>query len=152
MINEKIITKKEIIDRLKYLSSLYLNCRLDDHLSNYIPPDLKEGSYRWFLYLYTNLFNENNDIISIEDKQIFIQISEKFRTEHLISWVRNTFYNVKKEKINDVITYINNLLENTNKLYIIRICIYIKRIFSENWFFLDDYILNKIPELKQYVV
>lgn len=146
-----MINYKQYINRLKDLSVTHLNCRLDDHKNNYIPLELKEGSYRWFLYLYTNLFKEGDDIITSEDKKMFIQISTLFRTEHLISWVRNKIYQIREEKLAEINYHIEEILEKTYQLYIIRICLYLKRIFSERWFFIDDYILGKIPTLKHYI-
>ena len=51
---------KEYTKRLKKIASKHLNCNLDDNEPNYIPSDLKEGTYRWFLYIFSNLYKKGD--------------------------------------------------------------------------------------------
>lgn len=141
----------EYINRIKELSITNINSHLDDHKKDYIPPDLKEGSYRWFLYFYSNMYNDENNFISDKDKEMFIKISLKFRTEHLINWTRNSLIPLDTDKIDKVKKITENILKETNNFIVLKICIYLKRIILEEWYFIDEYILKYLPFLKEYI-
>ena len=74
--------KQEDIDRLINLSKTYLRCNLDDNSPDFIPEDLKPGTYRWLLYMYSNMFGPD-DKINRSVKLIFIGIFKKLKNEHI---------------------------------------------------------------------
>ena len=138
------------IPRLKELSAEYLNCSLDDNPPEYIPEDLIEGSYRWFLYLYSNMFKENGDHISCSDKQMFVVLSTKFKTDHLINWTRDKLIALKKENILQIKSVCITVMNDTFSFFKLKVSIYMLKCVSEGWLYADPYIIGIMPELERF--
>lgn len=112
---------------------------------------LKEGSYRWRLYLYSNLFERNpNELLKLEDKETLLKISTKFKTEHLPNWVRDRIYDLKENAIDEYKDYLNGLLIKDISYTQLKIVVYGLRLISDGELIIDSYMLTEIPELKKY--
>lgn len=136
--------------RLKELASEHLYCNLDDNEPGYIPPDLKEGTYRWTLYIYSNLYKIGDDVFDSKDRQMFISIASKFKEYHLISWTRDTLVELDRNKKGHIYNYLNERENCTRSFFELKVCIYVLRILSKKWFVVDPFILKMSPRLKEY--
>jgi hypothetical protein len=112
---------------------------------------LIEGSYRWRLYLYSNLFERNpNELLKTEDKEALLRMAIKFKTEHLPNWVRDHIYDLKEELIEEYKGYLNDLLIKDISYTQLKIAIYGLRLISDGDLIVDSYMLKEMPELKKY--
>lgn len=140
------------VNRLMELSVNHLNCTLDDNEPGFVPIDLKVGSYRWFLYMFSNMYKIGEDTISSEDKDMFLDIAGKFKIEHLISWTRDTLIEVDNNKLNVMHKHILFTIRDTVSFFELKVCVYLLRNYFENWLFLDPFILKIIPDFKEYQI
>jgi hypothetical protein len=132
---------------LQHLSKTAIKCRLDNPPENGIPDDLLEGTYRWRLYVYTCIEKED---LSSDEKQALIQVSEKFRDEHLISWTRDKLLALKEKDIAVSRELLNNTLQATSSADVLRVCIYVLRMINKKFYIVDPIILRTIPGLMGY--
>lgn len=144
-------TVKEYAKRLKKLASKHLHCNLDDNESGYIPPDLKEGTYRWTLYIFSNLYKKGEDKFDPKDRQMFISIFDTFLESHSISWTRDTFIELDKAKYEQIFEYLKNRIDNTISFFELKACLYASRNLLYRWFVVDPFILEMSPGLKEFV-
>lgn len=140
------------VDRLKVLSAEHLNCALDDNEPGYIPADLKIGSYRWYLYMYSNMYKIGDDKISHEDKLMFIEVARKFKSEHLISWTRDRLIDLEGGILPEMQRYLLLKMRETESFFELKVILYVLRCFSENFYVVDPFILKILPGLKEFTV
>lgn len=138
--------------RLKELSAKYLHCNLDDNEPGYIPPDLKERTYRWSLYIYSNLYKIGDDNFFERDRDLFIEMAQTFRKEHMISWTRDYLIELNKEKILQLHNYLNDRINNTNSFFELKVCLYLFRELNDNWFVIDQFMIDRSPGLKEFII
>lgn len=113
---------------------------------------LVEGSYRWRLYLYSNLFERNpEENLRSEDKETLIKIAKKFKTEHLPNWVRDAVYDLKEESIEEYKSHLNDLLIKDISFMQLKIALYGLRLLDDGYYLIDSYMIEKIPSLRKYV-
>jgi hypothetical protein len=143
---------KEYCSRLKELALEHLNCSLDDNEPGYIPDDLKENTYRWNLYLYSNLYKIGADTFDNKDRQMFMDIAQTFRKEHLISWTRDRLIELDRSKVLPVLEYVKSRIENTISFFELKVCIYMFRDIYSSWFVVDPFIIEMSPGLKDFIV
>lgn len=147
-------TVKEYAKRLKKLASKHLHCNLDDNDTGYIPPDLKEGTYRWTLYIYSNLYTEDNDEINSKDREMFIHIASTFQELHLISWTRDTLIELNGNQRGDILNYLEKRIHGTKSFFELKTAIYAYESVvnsSNKWCVVDPFIIRKHPGLEKYV-
>lgn len=112
---------------------------------------LKVGSYRWRLYLYSNLFEKDPDSVLVpENRDTLLKWSEKFKTEHLPNWVRSSIYDLKEESIDEYKSYLNDLLIRSTTFTKLKIAVYGLRLLKDGDKLIDNYMIEKLPELKKY--
>lgn len=138
-------------ERLKELAKDHLHCNLDDNEPRYIPLDLKERTYRWALYIYSNLYKIGEDTFDPADRGMFIVLATSFRKEHLISWTRGTLIELDKEKFPQLIDYITTRMYSTTSYYELKVCIYVLREIQDDWHVIDQYIIDQSPGIKEFV-
>jgi hypothetical protein len=143
---------KEYYERLKYLASKHLNCALDDNEPGHIPADLKDRTYRWALYIYSNLYKVGDDTFFEKDRQMFLDMAAIFKKEHMINWTRDKLIELDKEKILHLINYLNDRINSTTSFFELKACLYVLRELNDNWFVVDPFILKVSPELGEYVI
>ena len=143
---------KQYFERLKYLASNHLNCALDDNEPGYIPEDLKERTYRWSLYIYSNIYKVGDDTFDPNDRQMFLDMAEMFKKEHLISWTRDKLIELNKEWILDIINYLQDRIKNTTSFFELKVCLYCYREIEDQWYVVDPFMIEMSPGLKEYVV
>jgi len=143
---------QEHVDRLTVLSVDHLNCSLDDNAPGYIPQDLVPGTYRWFLYMYSNMYKEGDSTLVAEDRAMFIEIAGKFRSEHLISWTRDRLIELDESKIALIYKFIHDALRSTNSFYTLKVCVHMLKCLDDGWYFTDSFVLKNLPELKGYIL
>jgi hypothetical protein len=133
-------------DILIQLARTSLTCRLDTPIEG-LPDDLIEGSYRWRLYVYSNV--EKSDL-SPEEKSALISVSEKLRDEHLICWTRHKLFALRENDISVVRDLLNQILNSTRDAAILRICIYALRMLNKKFYIVDPIMVEAIPDLLKY--
>ena len=139
------------VKRLQELAAKHLNCSLDDNEPGHIPSDLVPGTYRWYLYMYSNMFKIGDDMITAEDREMFIEISKKFISEHLISWTRDTLLAIKGDAALELQRYLWAELQETRSFFELKVSLYLVRCISENFLVVDSYILNLLPRIWYFV-
>lgn len=147
-------TVKEYAKRLKKLASKHLHCTLDDNEPGYIPPDIKEGTYRWTLYIYSNLYTEDNDEINSKDREMFIHIASTFQELHLISWTRDTLVELDGSKVGDILNYLVKRIDSTTSFFELKTALYAHESVSnssDRGCVVDPFIIKKHPGLEKYV-
>lgn len=142
---------KSYIERIKKISAEHLNCILDTKKSDFVPLDLKEGTYRWYLYFYSNLYKENNDFINKNDKIMFIDIFKKLRDEHTISWTRNTLIELDKSRIEALQKSILLNIKRTESFHELKVNLYLYRMIDKGWFIADPFIIRVSESIKEFV-
>lgn len=143
---------KQYFERLKYLASNHLNCALDDNEPRYIPDDLKERTYRWTLYIYSNIYKIGDDTFDPNDRQMFLDMTEMFKKEHLISWTRDRLIELNKERVQDITDYLQDRIKNTVSFFELKVCLYCYREIEDKWFISDPFMIEMSPGLKEYAV
>lgn len=110
------------------------------------------GTYRWFLFMYTNLYDCLPDYkIDDRDRRILTNIFIKLKPEHKLTWIRHKLYeasedieDIKEEEMDlTVIGQITNIREFRVALFL-RYCLEIKD------YILDDYVLDTFKYLEKY--
>jgi hypothetical protein len=143
--------KNSLINKLNNLSVFHLNCTLDDNEPNYIPPDLKEGTYRWILYIYSNLYTREKDYINPTDKLFLIEIFKILKDEHTISWTRDKLIELDREKEEELRLCIENNIKLTSSFFKLKVNLYLLRCFEKDWYYADPFILDISKNLKGFV-
>ena len=134
---------------LRDMAQKFLRSKLDILPEGGIPEDLKEGSYRWALYVYSNLDLKD---ISSSDRALFLEITKNFRSEHLISWTRESLQELDPDKLDDLRTKVLGKLQITQDFNELRILIYLDRVLKNEFYCVDEYILQYCPWLETYIV
>lgn len=145
------MTEHPYVKRLQELAVYNLNCSLDDNEPGYIPPDLVPGTYRWYLYMYSNMFKVHDGQITIDDREMFIKISEKFISEHMISWTRDTLIAIKEDVALELKRYLGTVLRDTQSFSELKVALYVLRCIGDNFLVVDSYILNILPRIWYFV-
>lgn len=143
---------KEYYERLKYLASNHLHCRLDDNVSSYIPPDLKERTYRWSLYIFSNLYEVGEDTFDPVDRKMFIELGAFFKKEHLINWTREKLIELDKKKFPQISDYLQDRIHTTTSFYELKVCLYVLRELHDDWHVIDQFIIDRSPGFKEFIV
>ena len=137
-----------MIPILQELSKNSLVCRLDTPPANGIPDDLQVGSYRWCVYVYSNVEKEN---LTDEEHSALIQASEKIRDEHLICWTRERLFDYQERDAAVIREYLNGVLSVTRSAKILRFCIYMLRLMNTKMYLIDSEILKHLPKILHYM-
>lgn len=142
---------KSYIDRIKKIAAEHLNCTLDTKKPDFIPLDLKEGTYRWYLYFYSNMYKEGDDFINKQDKIMFIDIFKKLRDEHTISWTRDTLIELDKSRIEALQKSILLNIQKTESFYELKANLYLYRMINRDWFIVDPFIIRVSENIKEFI-
>lgn len=137
-------------ERLMELSKTMLRCSLDDNPPDHIPSDLNPGSYRWFLYMYSNMYSPEDKIIRA-DKPIFISIFNILYDHHTISWTRDTLIALDRNKLPDLTKQVLRNIKNTDNFYELKVNLYLYRCLKVGWAYADPFILEHSPSLRNFV-
>jgi len=105
------------------------------------------GSYRWYVGVYNVFLEETVTHIEQSDKSTIFDIFRKLRDEHTINWSRNYLYEFREEKRADVLAILLKTLHRTDSFDVLKVCLYLLRNIRKNRV-LDNYVLQRIPELK----
>lgn len=127
----------DTITRLWRLTKVHLSCNLDDKIKG-VPEDLIPGTYRWYLYLYTNLFGEGDDFISRENKLLLIALSKRLRPHDMISWTRRRLIEVPEEKVTELRRFVLRRIHRTESCNELRACLYLARVLSNRVRVIDE--------------
>lgn len=142
---------KEYYLRLKDLASKHLHCNLDDNDPRYIPPDLKEKTYRWTLYIYSNLYKIGDDSFDSADRKMFIELGGFFKKEHLICWTRDRLIELEKNKASQISDYLLDRIKNTTSFYELKVCLYALRELHDDWYVIDQFIIDRSPGFVRFI-
>jgi hypothetical protein len=140
------------VKRIQELAAVHLNCALDDNDPGYVPQDLVPGTYRWYLYMYSNMFKIPDDRMTADDREMFVDISKKFLSEHLISWTRETLLEIKGSAVPDLQKYLQDVIHTTDRFFELKVSLYLLRCLSDNFLVTDFYSLKILPRIREYVV
>lgn len=139
------------IDRLRELASDHLYVRTDakSYIKD-IPPELVEGSYRWRVYVYSNLYRPGADTICLQDKALFIRISKGFQIQHMNPWSRGKVYPINLNRYWECRRYVLDRVYTTVSFYELRACLYLLANFRRGECIYDDYIRGLCPGISKY--
>lgn len=139
------------IDRLRELAEKHLYVKTDakSHIKG-IPDDLREGSYRWRVYLYSNMYRPGEDTISVADKAMFIRVSRDFQGHHLNPWSREKAFAIDLNKYQACRQYILSRVYVTSSFHELRVCLYLLASFRKGTYIYDEYILKMCPGISKY--
>jgi len=112
-----------------------------------IPVDVEQDSYRWYRYVYTNLYKGD---ITVEERDALTEISGLLRDEHLICWTRKKMYPILP-KISTYCLLLLGVLRTATNANVLRAALCFDRIIQRGNFYVDDYCLEHIPELQDSV-
>jgi hypothetical protein len=143
---------KEYIDRLLALSVDHLNCSLDDNVPGHIPLDLVPGTYRWYLYMYSNMYKAGEYELLTEDKTMFLTLANKFRSEHLISWTRDRLLELDICKISQIHQFLLDTILYTYNFYTFKVSVYMLRCLNDKWYYTDSFVIKHLPEMRDYII
>lgn len=146
------MNENKYIDRLIELSKEHLNCTIEGFDRRSIPGDLIPGEYNWYSFLYSNLYTRENDLISKNDKDMFLDISKKLRFEHLINWCRIELLFLNKWEEENIKNCIQRNIRETKNFFILRANIYALRSILNSWYIIDQVVLGLVPNLKPYIL
>lgn len=141
--------KDVYIKALKELADQYLVCKLDTKPEGKYPEDIKEGGYRWAVYIYSCL---DMGRVGSFDREMFIDITKKFRSEHLIFWTRGNLKELEVSGLDDLRTRVLGKMQVTENFNTLRVLIYLDRILKNELYCVDDYMIQVCPWLETYVV
>lgn len=142
---------QEYYNRLKELAKDHLHCNLDDNDPKYIPQDLIEKTYRWILYIYSNLYKVGEDTFDPADREMLIVIAAFLRKEHLISWTRDTLIELDKEKFPQLTDYLTSRIYTTTSFFELKVCLYVLRELQDDWHVIDQYIIDRSHGIKEFI-
>lgn len=128
----------------------YIN-NLIKETNQYIPSDLIEKSYRWKVFIYSNLFDKLDRILTVYEKTLILSLIEDLKSHHIINWVRSKLYEIHPEAISEYSYYINNEIVKDTSFKVFKVLIYLNRKLDEKEYIIDDYILSIIPSLNRYI-
>lgn len=136
------------ITRLSELARLHLHSNLDTAPEGGIPADLKPGTYRWVLYIYSNLYKEGDDTFHKQDQPLYVQVFNMLRDEHTICWARDKLIAVDPGKMADLRKFVFVEILTTKSFFALRVLLHLSRMARES--FLDEYMIRHVPDLKEY--
>lgn len=139
------------IERIKRIAERHLNCILDTKKPDFVPEDLNEGTYRWYLYFYSNMYKEGNDYINTADKIMFIDIFKRLRDEHTISWTRDTLLQLDKKRLKSLQKCILLNIRKTKSFYELKANLYLYRMINKGRFIADPFIIRVSESIKEFV-
>lgn len=130
----------------------YIN-NLIKETNQYIPNDLTEGTYRWKVFIYSNLFDKLNRNLTSYELTSILSLVEDIKSHHIINWVRNKLYEIHPNAINSYIKYISmKVLDKDMSFKVFKVLLYLNRMaIDEKEYIIDDYMLEVIPDIKKYI-
>ena len=114
-----------------------------------IPQDIHKSGYRLRAYVYSNI--EKKDLNLVE-KTYLIEMSQKLIDEQIIYWTRSQLYELDPDKIMALYKFMHDCVNITTDVDVLRVALYILRMLKRRDFFIDEYTIEKIPQLKYYIV
>jgi hypothetical protein len=142
----------EYLNRLLALSVDHLNCSLDDNVPGYIPPDLVPGTYRWYLYMYSNMYKDDEYELLAEDKTMFLTLANKFKSEHLISWTRDRLIELDICKVSQTHQFLLDSILDTYNFYTFKVSIYMLRCLQDKWYYTDTFVIKYLPKMREFII
>jgi len=113
--------------------------------------ETSRGSYRYLLYLYSNLFEKVERGLTLAEKTSLIKMYKKFKYEHSLNWVRTKLIELDIDKILNLEAYLYNCIGKTDNFVEFKIALYLLNQIRNRQYYADDYILDKMPNIKRYV-
>lgn len=109
------------------------------------------GTYRWFLFMYTNLYNcVFNYKLTEQDRRILITLFKKLKPEHKLTWIRHKLYEASEEMkgVEEVLDRF--VLCETTNVREMRVALYVMYCLETKDYILDDYVLDTFKYLEKY--
>ena len=116
--------------------------------SSAIPSDIVQGSYRHMLYVYSNV---ESGSLTLEQKTSLIAISKKLVDEQTICWTRHHLYELDENKLIAFQQFLNELVYGVSDAAILRVCLHFLRMISKKNFFVDEYAIQRVYEIRYYI-
>jgi hypothetical protein len=137
-----MILKKEDID---YLQELSIKWDLQ-----YREP-ITIGTYRWYLFMYTNLYNCSPGYqLTEKDREILMKIFRKLQPEHKLTWVRHKIYEYTGDILDLRIWVERDIASETTIIKELQIALYLTYCIEIKDYILDDYIIDTFKFLEKY--
>ena len=135
-----------MMDIIKKLAEKHIHLRLDNPKEK-LPTDMHIGWYRWKAYVYANLFEEDNDTISEEEKKALLELGASLKSYHLVCWTRNRLIPLDIEKIEDLKKHIDERVRDTKSFFELRVLIYLRSLIQEEFYYIDKKMIKNMPSL-----
>lgn len=107
-------------------------------------------TYRWYVGVYNDYLETHVVRIEQTDKNVILEVFNKLRFEHTISWNRNYLYEFKEEDTDKVKSLLTTTLLSTDRFDVFKACLYQMRSLDRSRV-LDDHVIRKIPGLKAFI-
>ena len=119
-----------------------------------VQPELIPGSYRYRLYIYSNLFEKNTlegCNLTGEDKVMLVKIFKSLLDVHALNWVREKLFEIDEDKILALKNFFLKLVMDTKSFHELKVALYGLRMIEKREYVIDDYMIELIPALSKYV-
>jgi len=146
-----IVSDRRSLDRLDFLISRDVDSRFLEQIST-----IPRGSYRWFLCIYANLYDVNENVnkksceLTTLDKLILIRIYRRLQFVHTINWPRTKLIEVRQDQVHNFLKELFRIIRNTKSFIEFKIALYLIQGFK-GIYVVDDYILRHMSNLVKFI-
>lgn len=110
--------------------------------------EIPEGSYRWCLFVYSNVL----ELVPIDNyiKELAKKIINKLKPEHKLNWVRHNITELRKDKIPELEENIDRFIDESTNFTDFKILLFLKYCLESKYYLVDDYMLDKCSIISKY--
>jgi hypothetical protein len=98
------------------------------------------------------MYKADEDKLLAEDKTMFLTLSNKFKSEHLISWTRDRLIELDVQKIYQVYQFLGDSILDTYSFYTFKVSVYMLRCLNDKWYYTDPFVIKHLPKMKEYII
>ena len=107
---------------------------------------ITEGTYRWYLFIYTNLYECSSEYnLTKKDRDILKNIFDKLKPEHKLTWIRRKMYEASPD-----ITATYHRVQVSTRIREHKVALYLMYCIENKEYILDDYMIETFKSLDKY--
>ncbi|MBD3261400.1 MAG: hypothetical protein GF334_06895 [Candidatus Altiarchaeales archaeon] len=129
----------------------HLKQRVDAAKDFTIPAGIREGGYRWCLYVYSNLWRTEPSELELLDKAALLAVYKNLQEFHTLFWQRSKLLSLDDDKLMAYKQFLIRMIMVTRDWHHFLISLHLIRNFRERRFYVGDYEVENLPGLKEYI-
>lgn len=98
------------------------------------------------------MYKADEDTLLAEDKTMFLNLSSKFKSEHLISWTRDRLIELDTHKIYQIHQFLLDSILDTYSFFTFKVSIYMLRCIQDKWDYTDTFVIKNLPKIREFII